>query len=213
MVWERCSPKPCVRLWVGEACSQTERELTSLIQGQRHHSSISCHKNLNAQFIETLSIKFSLFSWAFVYSVMYQCWDTDSHLTVVFVHLRYLTWNERTDCGRSVDDYETQSVRTLLCMYKGTVYCKAHCSSVCACVWWAQERVCVLTEVPVNVTGGDCQEILKLLLEGVKPVELVEGMVTGAVACGGTVTLTYCSLYGPAIMTGLYVCNNHFDSI
>ncbi len=91
--------------------------------------------------------------------------------------------------------------------------CKAHCSSVCACVWWAQERVCVLTEVPVNVTGGDCQEILKLLLEGVKPVELVEGMVTGAVACGVTVTLIYCSLYGPAIMTGLYVCNNHFDSI
>lgn len=46
--------------------------------------------------------------------------------------------------------------------------------------------VCVLTEVPVNVTGGDCQEILKLLLDGVKPVVLVEGMVTGAVACGVT---------------------------
>lgn len=48
-------------------------------------------------------------------------------------------------------------------------------------------RVCVLTGVPVKVTGGDCQEMLKLLLlEGVKRAELVEGMETGAVACGGT---------------------------
>lgn len=73
--------------------------------------------------------------------------------------------------------------------------CDGH-RSVCVCV-------CLLTEVPVKVTGGDCQEILKLLLEGVKPVELVEGMVTGAVACGGVTVTLIQSLYGPGIMTGL----------
>lgn len=44
-----------------------------------------------------------------------------------------------------------------------------------------------LTVFPVKVTGGDCQEMLKLeLLVGVKLVEdellLLEGMDTGAVA-------------------------------
>ena len=46
-----------------------------------------------------------------------------------------------------------------------------------------------LTVVPVNVTGGDCQEMLKLeLLVGVKPAQaepllvLLVGMETGAVA-------------------------------
>ena len=34
--------------------------------------------------------------------------------------------------------------------------------------------------MPVNVTGGDCQEMLKLLLLG---VNLDPGIVTGGVAC------------------------------
>lgn len=49
-----------------------------------------------------------------------------------------------------------------------------------------------LTMLPVNVTGGDCQEMLKLeLLVGVKLVQaepllvLLEGMETGGVAWGG----------------------------
>lgn len=51
------------------------------------------------------------------------------------------------------------------------------------------EAAPALTVVPVNVTGGDCQEMLKLeLLPGVKLAQaepllvLLEGMETGAVA-------------------------------
>lgn len=39
----------------------------------------------------------------------------------------------------------------------------------------------VLTGMPVKVTGGDCQETLKLLPLGVNLAD--PGMVTGGVAC------------------------------
>lgn len=41
--------------------------------------------------------------------------------------------------------------------------------------------VFLLTGMPVKVTGGDCQEILKLLPLGVNLAD--PGMVTGGVAC------------------------------
>lgn len=45
---------------------------------------------------------------------------------------------------------------------------------------WPTLRALVLTGIPVNVTGGDCQEMLKLLPLGVNLAD--PGMVTGGVA-------------------------------
>lgn len=53
-----------------------------------------------------------------------------------------------------------------------------------ACSLTSRLAFCILlTGMPVKVTGGDCQETLKLLPLGVNLAD--PGMVTGGVACYG----------------------------